>query len=351
MIVDDSAVVRGMVRRWLAEASGIEVVAAVGDGRAAINGVVAAKPDVIILDIEMPVMDGMTALPELKRLAPDAHILISSTLSQRNAEISLRALNSGATDYLAKPGFAAAGNDGRATFQGELLAKVRALGGVAEPVAPSDQKLAGGGRITLRKPSNTIPRVLAIGSSTGGPGALHQIFEQANGALAGVPVLVTQHMPPTFTKLLGDKLARLASLSGGEAKNGEPITPGRLYLAPGGCHMRVGGTKTNPVIALNDEPPINFCRPAVDPLFESVASTFGSASLAAVLTGMGADGAAGAVLIANAGGTVIAQDEATSTVWGMPGAAAAAGACAYVQPLGQIASSLESLIKTGRCRP
>ncbi|NOZ32510.1 MAG: chemotaxis-specific protein-glutamate methyltransferase CheB [Alphaproteobacteria bacterium] len=352
MIVDDSAVVRGMVRRWLAEQSGIEVVAAAGDGRAAIKAVVAARPDVIILDIEMPVMDGLTALPELKRLAPDAHILISSTLSQRNAEISFRALNAGASDYLAKPGFSAGGNDGREIFRAELVAKVRALGGVVDPAESANAKADSGvGRPGLRKPSNAIPRVLTIGSSTGGPGALNQIFEHTGAAMAGVPVLVTQHMPPTFTKLLGDKLARLAALSGGEAVDGEVLVPGRLYLAPGGRHMRVAGTKTRPIIALDDGPPVNFCRPAVDPLFESVAATFGSATLAVVLTGMGADGAAGSVLIANAGGTVIAQDEATSTVWGMPGAAMAAGACAFVQPLGQIAGSISSLLTTGRCRP
>lgn len=361
MLVEDSAVVRGMVRQWLEAVPGVEVVAAAINGKVAIDGVAAARPDIILLDIEMPVMDGMTALPELLRRAPQAKIILASTLSRRNAEVTLRAMSLGATDYVTKPSFVREGGDARNLFKDDLIRKVTGLAGIgqtqaapsagstAETVAPGssnwDPVPTGQTKFRLRPISTVAPRVLVIGSSTGGPAALSQVIADLRPVLGSVPVLIAQHMPPTFTALLGEKLAALGGLSGGEAVKGEPVVPGRLYVAPGGMHMGVRKFGAEVVITLEDGAPINHCKPSVEPLFASVASVYGAASLAAILTGMGSDGVQGAVRIADAGGTVFAQDEKSSVVWGMPGAAAARGACAGIVPLDKMGARLKAQLK------
>ncbi len=348
MLVEDSAVVRGMVRNWVDAMDGAEVVASADNGQVALNKVAAAKPDVIILDIEMPIMDGLTALPGLLRAAPGAKVLVASTLSRRNAEVSLKAMALGAADYIAKPSFQRDGNDARAEFKAELIRKVTGLAGIGEAlgsargnasVSVPSTALAPGkhqkweaipaatAKFSLRRASIARPRALVVGSSTGGPAALTKLFTILKGHLDKVPVLITQHMPPTFTALLGENLCRLTGLEGGEAKDKEPVVPGRIYVAPGGFHMRVTQEGAQAVIALDEGAPVNHCRPAVDPLFESVADIYRGGTLALILTGMGTDGAQGAVKIADAGGTVMAQDEKSSIVWGMPGAAMNAGAC------------------------
>ncbi len=377
MLVEDSAVVRGMVRGWLEGMDGIEVVAAADNGQVALDRVAAARPDIIILDIEMPVMDGLTALPGLLRAAPGARILIASTLSRRNAEITLQAMRLGATDYLEKPSFSRDGNDARARFRDELVGKITALAGLNRPVPPSRpaqtvpvslRPAAKPGasisqphgtvlpgtrwgaippadtKFSLRRPSRVRPKVLAIGSSTGGPAALSRLMEQLKGKLEQVPVLLTQHMPPTFTTLLGESLCRLGGLKGGEAEDGAPVVPGHLYVAPGGWHMRLVSKGEGVRVALDDGPPINHCRPAVDPMFESLAEIYGGAVLGLILTGMGSDGAAGAVRIADRGGSVLAQDEKSSIVWGMPGAAMAAGACIGAVPLEAMAQKITAML-------
>lgn len=367
MLVEDSAVVRGMVRQWLEAIPQLKVVQASGNGQLAINQVEAANPDIILLDIEMPVMDGMTALPELLRRAPRAKIILASTLSRRNAEVTLRAMSMGAHDYIAKPSFAREGNEARAAFEAELVRKVRGLaglgtaGGGAAPAARAGGSLAGlgiteglpvqmptpGTPIRLRRPSAVPPRALIVGASTGGPAALSQIMGEIGPVLRTVPVLIAQHMPPTFTTLLGDKLAGLAGIEGGEAVDGEEVVPGRLYVAPGGRHMALRQAHGKVTIKLEDGPQINYCKPSVEPLFQSAAQVYGAATLCAVLTGMGHDGAQGVMTIANAGGTVLAQDEASSVVWGMPGAAAATGACSELVPLGQMGARLSRALGIG----
>ncbi len=369
MLVEDSAVVRGMIRGWLETMDGIEVVAAADNGQVALNKVAMARPDVIILDIEMPVMDGLTALPGLLRAAPGVKVLVASTLSRRNAQVTLKAMNLGAADYLAKPSFAKDGVDARAVFREELIGKVSGLVGLnlisplsgnakgaqqktpAKPVVPKTSPHQRWGTIpapesdfSLRKVSRITPRVLAIGSSTGGPAALSKVMTELKGRLDHLPVLVTQHMPPTFTALLGESLCRLSGLDGGEATDGEEILPGRIYVAPGGFHMRVQAQGAGFVVALEDGAPINHCKPAVDPMFESVAKAYGGSALALVLTGMGTDGAAGATKIADAGGSVFAQDEKSSIVWGMPGAAMAAGACVEAIALDKIALRVSNIL-------
>ncbi len=360
MLVDDSAVVRGMVRKWLETIEGIEIVDSADNGRVAIDKVVKENPDIIILDIEMPVMDGITALPELLQKAPKAKVLIASTLSLKNAEISLKAMSLGASDYIPKPSFARDGNEARNSFKDELIRKVTGLmpknlarKSYSTNSQSSSQSVdwspmpKANENFTFRKPSLVSPRILAIGSSTGGPAALSKLFAQLKGKLSNIPVLIAQHMPPTFTTLLGEKLARIANLEGGEAKEGEPIVAGRLYVAPGGYHMRVVAKGGKNFIALDEGPPINHCRPAVDPMFESLAQIYGNACLGVVLTGMGSDGANGAVAIAHKGGTILAQDEESSVVWGMPGATALAGACTKLVNIENMGDELEKLINKG----
>jgi len=357
MIVDDSAVVRGLVSRWVEEEPGLEVVARHANGRLAVEDVAQSAPDIVLLDIEMPVMDGLEALPLLLHERPELRVLMVSTLTRRNAEISFKALALGALDYVPKPD----SNREITTsldFRREVIRKIKSLGRVRTWRAPvSDGVVAGHaalGEIRTRpvafrqRPFSLVPpRIIAIGSSTGGPQALASLLGAASPALSRVPVLVAQHMPPVFTGILAERLARATGRETREGVQGEALRPGRIYVAPGNHHMTVDRA-AQPVLCIGSEPPVHFCRPAVDPLFASVAATFGPAALGIVLTGMGYDGAAGSRAIAEAGGSVIAQDEASSVVWGMPGAAASVGACAAVLPPGEIAETVAKLIKGER---
>jgi two-component system chemotaxis response regulator CheB len=346
MIVDDSAVVRGLISRWIEEESGLEVVARHANGRLAVEDVAQSAPDIVLLDIEMPVMDGLEALPLLLSARPELRVLMVSTLTRRNAEISFKALALGALDYVPKPD----SNREITTsldFRREVIRKIKSLGRVRTQRAPVSDGVAAAdaalGETRTRpvafrqRPFSLVPpRIIAIGSSTGGPQALASLLGAASPALARVPVLVAQHMPPVFTGILAERLARATGRETQEGVQGEALRPGTVDRA------------AQPVLRLGSEPPVHFCRPAVDPLFASVAATFGPAALGIVLTGMGHDGAAGARAIAEAGGSVIVQDEASSVVWGMPGAAASVGACAAVLPPAEIAETVAKLIKGER---
>jgi two-component system chemotaxis response regulator CheB len=265
--------------------------------------------------------------------------------------VSLKALALGAADYIPKPATNREVTTSL-TFRAELIEKIRQLGGRRRKRPAAEARARGPvpdafvrprSEIRLRPYSIVMPRVLLIGASTGGPQALTAIFSQAAAALERVPVLITQHMPPTFTTILAEHLARASGRPAREGEDGEPVVAGTIYVAPGGRHMRVARRNNQAVIALDDGAPVNFCKPAVDPLFTSAAQMWGSAALALILTGMGSDGAHGAEVIAAAGGSVIAQDEATSVVWGMPGSAAQAGVCSAVLPLPEIAPKLAQL--------
>jgi two-component system chemotaxis response regulator CheB len=359
MIVDDAVVVRGLFSRWVEAEPDLEVVASLRTGREAVSQVERADPDVVVLDVDMPELDGIAALPLLLAKRRDLIVIMASTLTRRNAEISLRALSLGAADYIPKPD-----NNrevtGSVSFRRDLIEKIRQLGLRAKRF-----RVAGGGartplgeapitlppklrvatqEIVLRAMPASPPRVLVIGSSTGGPQALNGLVVQIGQVLDRAPVLITQHMPPTFTTILAEHLARLSNRPVREAVDGEEINAGTVYLAPGGKHMSVkrreGGV---PVIALDDGPLINFCKPAVDPLFASAAEIWGSKVLALVLTGMGSDGLRGSQAIAAAGGSILAQDEATSVVWGMPGQVAHAGLASAILPLNDIAPKLRLL--------
>ena len=342
MIVDDSGLLRGVVSRWIDAESDLEVVACHANGKQAVDDVAHSMPDVIILDIEMPVMDGLEALPLLKRACPNAQVLMVSTLTKRNAEISLQALELGAVECMPKPDTQSE-IVGVPDFQRELLWKVK---GLARWGARPAARPAGGARsdgFARRAYAARPPRAVVIGSSTGGPEALVSLLRGLAPSLGEVPVLIAQHMPPIFTAALAERLSRVAGVEAVEARDGQILVGGRVYVAPGDGHMTIG-PGAPPHIAISNGPAVNYCRPSVDLLFDSAAKVFGGRALGIVLTGMGVDGAEGATQIADAGGSVIAQDLGSSVVWGMPGAAVKAGACASVLPLDAIARTAAQLI-------
>ncbi|MBE7638566.1 chemotaxis-specific protein-glutamate methyltransferase CheB [Sneathiella sp. P13V-1] len=366
MLVDDSAVIRGFLARWLKEESDIEVVASVSNGAIAVRDFAKVKPDVVILDIEMPEMDGMTALPKLIQQDPDVKVIMASTLTVRNADISMKALAMGAADYIPKPESTRVAGDKEA-FQRDLVEKVRALGarrraksGAAAPdrntevkpntadrAKPSASGLYKNGEIILRKSTlSLMPEALAIGSSTGGPQALFKLFEKLKGTITK-PIFITQHMPATFTSILAEHIAKIAGVTCKEAEDGEIVRDKQIYLAPGDWHMTVVKEGENVRIKLNQDPPENFCRPAVDPMLRSLNSAYGGRVVTVILTGMGHDGKQGSEVMAQSGAPVIAQDEASSVVWGMPGAVATSGLSTSVLPLEEIPTAISKAM-TGR---
>jgi two-component system, chemotaxis family, protein-glutamate methylesterase/glutaminase len=328
MLVDDSAIVRGFMRRWIEEAPGVELVKVCSDGAQAVAEVAAVNPDVIVLDIEMPNMDGLTALPHLRRLAPRAKVVMASTLTAAGAQQTVKALSLGAADFIAKPQASAMG--GVDDYRRELIEKILALGqrpgmragaAVVKPVA-----------LRSRPAMIGHPSVMVVAASTGGPGALPTFLGQIARRI-DAPILIVQHMPATFTPVFAEKLEAAIGKRCREAVDGDVLAPGVVLLAPGDFHMRVARAPAGRIVTLDKNPPVNFCRPAADPLFESAAAAFGNRVLGVVLTGMGHDGRDGAGHIVKAGGRVLVQDEASSVVWGMPGAVAQAGYAEAVKPL------------------
>lgn len=336
MLVDDSSVVKRFLSNILFETEDIRVVIDAKNGKEAIEKAKIALPDVILLDVEMPEMDGLTALPLLLEHCPQVKVIMVSTLTSRNAQASLKAMELGASDYLEKPTTATDQED----FKRVLLEKIRGLHHSKKPAlspvisadAGSDSKI-----ILSEKKMYPFPKALAVGCSTGGPNALQVLFAGLNGHLKELPVFITQHMPPTFTTFLAQRIANIWGAPCDEAKDGCSIEPGHAYLAPGDYHMRAVKNASGKSIALSQDAQVNFCRPAVDPMLESLQQTYGGALLTVILTGMGSDGLAGCQMIASEGGQIIAQDKATSAVWGMPAAVAKAGICSAVLPLDQIA--------------
>ena len=354
LVVDDSHVIRGLLTRTLDSDPGIKVVASASNGKAAIEEVARTEVDVVVLDIEMPIMDGMTALPQMIAARPGIQVIMASTLTLKGASISMKAISRGAVDYVPKPTSTGEINSAEG-FKRDLVSKVKSWGaagrrrkasGAAAPAQPGSalRKLYSAGPIKLRDmPVVFRPDCLAIGSSTGGPQALFKVF-QMMGKVTHMPVFVTQHMPATFTTILAEHLAQASGMPAAEAKDGEPAVPGRIYVAPGDFHMTVqveGGRK---VLHLDKNPPENFCRPAVDPMLRSLAKAYNGKVMVMMLTGMGQDGAKGSKEIVESGGVVAAQDEATSVVWGMPGAVTSAGLCSAVLPLSDIGPFLRKTI-------
>jgi two-component system chemotaxis response regulator CheB len=360
MVVDDVVVVRGLIARWVEAEPGLQVVASLRSGREAIEQLERVNPDVVILDVDMPDTDGITALPKLIEKKRDLVVIMASTLTRRNAEIALRALALGAADYIPKPDTTREITTST-SFRRELIEKIRVLGArrrqlaetrVQTPVArarpadaPALQRVASpelapsseAPAVKLRPFAMTPPRVLVIGASTGGPQALNTIVGKLNGMIDEVPVLIVQHMPPKFTRSLAERLDSMSQLRVVEAADGAPVVADTAYVAPGDYHMRVRAAADGPVIMLDQSAPIWGVRPAADPLFRSIASVYGGRGIGVVLTGMGKDGAEGLRAIHDAGGAGVAQDRETAIIAGMPNAAVQAGGVDAVLPLSQIA--------------
>lgn len=345
LVVDDSAVIRRLVSDVLASDREIEVVGFAADGRIALAKIPQVNPDVIVLDVEMPVMNGLEALRELRKTYLRLPVIMFSTLTERGASATLDALALGASDYVAKPSNAGSATAARQRIRDELIPKIKAhcaavpeLGispATPRPDAPFPSNLPAR---PLRSGSERVD-VVAIGVSTGGPNALAELIPQLPANLP-VPVLIVQHMPPIFTRFLAERLSAKSQIPVSEGRPGEAVKAGPVRVAPGDFHMvveRAGGIVR---IGTHQGPPENSCRPAVDVLFRSVAEVYGAHALGVVMTGMGQDGLRGCQCICEAGGQVLAQDQATSVVWGMPGFVARAGLADKVLPLGQLAGEI-----------
>jgi two-component system chemotaxis response regulator CheB len=355
LVVDDSAVIRGFISRALQQDPGIHLVGSASNGEIAIDMLRRHPSDVVILDIEMPVMDGLTAIPKLKEIDRAVQIIMASTLTQKNAEISLKAMSLGATDYVPKP---EARDMGAGDFHRELLEKVKALGVIARRkgtrltpgalvVPPRIVPVAEKKHIALRPMPTAKPAIVAIGSSTGGPQALFEVI-RGMGKDLPQPVVITQHMPPAFTTILAEHISRHAGVTCTEAKEGDVLDAGHYYVAPGDFHMLIDKKPAGPTVHLTKDAQENYCRPAVDPMLRSLVSIYGAHILTVILTGMGQDGGKGCDAVVKAGGAVLAQDEATSVVWGMPGTVASAGLCSAVLPLAEIGGVTRQIALHGR---
>jgi two-component system chemotaxis response regulator CheB len=341
LVVDDAAVFRRLVAQELSADAAIEVVGTAANGRIALARLPQLNPDLVILDVEMPELDGLATLREIRRTHPRLPVIMFSALTERGAAATLDALALGATDYFAKPAGAGGLDGSLQVIREELIPEIKALcGRAAAPavtVAPAVPAGRGAGRV----------EVVAVGTSTGGPNALADLFAGLPADLP-VPVVVVQHMPPMFTRLLAERLSAQSGLRVEEGRAGGVLRPGHAWIAPGGYHMAVARDGVETRVVLNQDPPENSCRPAADVLFRSVARAFGPGALAVVLTGMGQDGLRGCEAVREAGGQVIAQDEATSVVWGMPGFVARAGLADKVLPLATIAPEVVRRVRAGR---
>ncbi|HNQ92997.1 MAG TPA: chemotaxis response regulator protein-glutamate methylesterase [Alphaproteobacteria bacterium] len=372
MIVDDSAVIRGFLGKLLENDSDFEILNTAANGQIAVDRLKKDKHDIILLDVEMPVMDGLTAIPLLMAAQPNVKIIMCSTLTTKNAETTLKALALGAVECIAKPS-TTQDMYSKDTFRNILIHTVKEIAGIRNPIpqaaptsrptssttaptsatpatsrpaaaepqnstAPTYTSLNRAGKTVKLLPADKgfsgKPDLLAIGSSTGGPNALFALIPHLKGIQ--IPVIITQHMPPTFTRILAEHIQQQTGITAVEGEENMPLLPGRIHIAPGGYHMTFKKNGPSTVIHLDEGPMENFCRPAVDPMLRSAVKIYGQKIMTVILTGMGQDGMLGAREIVAAGGRVIAQDEATSVVWGMPGAAALDGTCSAVLPLQEI---------------
>ena len=352
MIVDDSVVVRKVLTGVLSADPDLKIAGWASNGRLALAKLQTLRPDIILLDIEMPEMNGLETIPGIRKILPRTPIIMFSTITEKGAEATLDALALGASDYLAKP----SNQNMAATSEAirrDLIPKIKALCQVQQPASASVTHLpavhgAQGGvapvprpDIRLRAPtarSGQI-KIIAIGVSTGGPDALARLLP-AIPANFPLPVVIAQHMPPIFTELLARRLSAKSVLPVREGKPGEPLVPGCIWIAPGDFHMVVHREDHKFILQTHQGPRENFCRPSVDVLFRSVAASYGASALGVILTGMGQDGLKGCEALCTAGASVIAQDEATSVVWGMPGFVARAGLAEKILPIDQIAAEI-----------
>jgi two-component system, chemotaxis family, protein-glutamate methylesterase/glutaminase len=352
LIVDDSVVIRRIVTDIISGDADLEVAGVAANGRIGLDRIPQVNPDIITLDVEMPEMDGLQMLKELRKSYPRLPVIMFSTLTERGATATIDALSLGASDYVTKPANVGRVGEGMARVREDLIPKIKALCGRAVTAVAQPAPLAR--PMFAPKPLVRIPagrvEVLAIGTSTGGPNALADLLPGLPGDFP-VPVVIVQHMPPVFTKLLADRLTARSALEVVEGSAGEELRPAKVYIAPGDYHMGLEKTAKGSRIKLNQEPPENSCRPSVDALFRSVVQIYGAATLGVILTGMGQDGLRGCEYIREAGGQVLVQDEASSVVWGMPGFVARAGLADKELPLNQLGGEIVRRVWEGRAKP
>lgn len=350
LVVDDAVVVRKIVTDVLSADPDIEVIGTAPNGKIALSKIDQLKPDLVTLDVEMPEMDGLAALKALRISHPILPVIMFSTLTERGAATTIDALMLGANDYVTKPANVGSVMAAMAQVREQLIPKVKALCG-RSPAVQTQRRLPTRAPIlgVANRPSARPGRidVVAIGVSTGGPNALAEVFRSLPANLP-VPIVVVQHMPPNFTRLLAERLDSRSPLRVAEARSGQPMEPGLAWVAPGDNHLVVRRSGTSVQVMTNKGPAENSCRPAVDPLFRSVVDVYGPNVLGVVMTGMGHDGLQGCELIHNAGGQVIIQDEASSVVWGMPGAVAHAGLADKILPLSRISAEIIARSQVGR---
>jgi two-component system, chemotaxis family, protein-glutamate methylesterase/glutaminase len=349
LVVDDSVVIRRLLTEYLSSDPDIEVVGTAPDGKIGLAKISQINPDLVTLDIEMPVMDGLETLVAIRKSYKNLPVIMFSTLTERGASASLDALALGASDYATKPT-----NLGPAKQNvfGDLIPKIKALCH-REPIMPKvvparTSPLAGNIPITRATPFSPID-IVAIGVSTGGPTALAAVIPNLRRNFP-TPVVIVQHMPKMFTRLLAERLASVSGFSVHEGNQGRYLQPGEMWVAPGEFHMDVERLVDGVRLRTHEDPPENSCRPAVDVLFRSVAKAYGSRVLAVVLTGMGQDGLRGCEAIREAGGRVLVQDEASSVVWGMPGAVYRAGLAEKALPLPELAAEINRIVTAGSGR-
>jgi two-component system chemotaxis response regulator CheB len=364
LVVDDSALVRRVVTDALAEDPQIQVVGTASNGRLALVKIEQLLPDLITLDIEMPEMDGLATLKELRKTRARLPVIMFSTLTETGATATLNALALGASDYVTKPSNTGSFAQARKNVQDQLIPRIHALcqrPGSSARAAPAGQPAPAGPAAPPAPPVRALPPVtatparpkadrvdlVAIGCSTGGPDALTKVICGLPASFP-VPIVVVQHMPPVFTRMFAQRLDRSAPMRVVEASDGVTLEPGCLYVAPGDHHLEVVRGRNLVQTRLTQAPPENFCRPAVDVLFRSVAPVYGANTLAVVLTGMGHDGLAGCHLLRARGAEIIVQDQASSVVWGMPGVVAEAGIADSILPLDRVASHVVSRAAQGR---
>jgi len=340
-VVDDSALIRRLVTGALSEDAGIEVVGTASNGREAIARVVELRPDAVTLDIEMPVLDGLGALREIRAREPRLPVIMFSTLTERGATATLEALSLGASDYVTKPSNTGSINESLASIRDQLVPRIKALAGARRLAAAPV-------RVAARRRTEPAEAVV-IGCSTGGPDALSTVLSRL--PVLPVPIAVVQHMPPVFTTMFAQRLDRDSPHEVVEAADGDAFTPGRVLLAPGDHHLKLHRAADGVVRAeLDQGPQVNFCRPAVDVLFASAAELYGGRVLAVVLTGMGQDGMEGCRILHDRGAGVVVQDEASSVVWGMPGAVAGAGLADEIVPLDALADRIAGRLAVAAVR-
>lgn len=349
LVVDDSTVIRKVLCDSLSVDPAIEVAGTAANGHIALSKIGQLNPDLVTLDIEMPVMNGLETLAEIRKVHPRLPVIMFSTLTERGAASTLEALALGASDYVTKPSNTGSPVEAADRVRADLLPKIKALCGRREVASPKIPAAVPPVRAIPRSVTAERVDVLAIGTSTGGPNALGVVIPSLPADLP-VPVVIVQHMPPIFTRLLAERLSANSHIRVREAEAGKLLEPGTAWIAPGNYHLVVERQGPGFYIGLNQEPLENSCRPAVDVLFRSVARTYGAHTLAVVMTGMGADGLTGSRLIREQGSEVIVQDEATSVVWGMPGAVAASGEADGVYPLNLLGPEITRRILKNRVR-